>query len=101
MTTREKIEDVVYGAVDELNKQLPAGVQIGKSADSVIYGRHGKLESLDFLTLIMEVEARVKDDLGIELVLSNESLLSEHDSQFRTVGTLIDFLESTIEKRMK
>ena len=101
LTRRERIERAVFGAVDELNKQLPAGVLIGKSFDAVLYGKQGHLESLDFLTFIMEVEERIKAEFGIDLVLTNDNLLSDHDSQFRSVGTLIDHLDSLIKNETK
>ena len=52
----ERIKKAVFSAVDELNAQLPAGVAVEKSLDAPLYGAGGKLESLDFVTLIMEVE---------------------------------------------
>ena len=52
----ERITKAVFSAVDELNTQLPAGVAVEKSLDAPLYGAGGKLESLDFVTLIMEVE---------------------------------------------
>ena len=52
----ERITKAVFSAVDELNAQLPAGVAVEKSLDAPLYGAGGKLESLDFVTLIMEVE---------------------------------------------
>jgi len=56
MTSDERITKAVFSAVDELNAQLPAGVAVEKSLDAPLYGAGGKLESLDFVTLIMEVE---------------------------------------------
>jgi acyl carrier protein len=97
MPERERIERAVYRAVDELNRQLPGGVQIEKSPDAPLYGRAGKLESLDFVTFIMEVESRIKDEFGIDLVLSDENLLSRESSPFSTLGNLIWHLETVLE----
>lgn len=97
MPERERIERAVYLSVDELNRQLPDGVQIEKSPDAPLYGRAGKLESLDFVTFIMEVESRIKDEFGIDLVLSDENLLSRESSPFSTLGSLIRHLETVLE----
>ena len=59
MTNDERITNAVYAAVDELNQQLPKGVSIEKSPDAPLYGASGKLESLDFVTFIMEVEEKI------------------------------------------
>lgn len=97
MTKREKIEQAVYRAVDELNSQLPEDNRLEKSLDAPLYGNKGKLESLDFVTFIMEVETKVQEDFGIDLVLTDENLLSKQHSPFGTLETLIDYLDKTLK----
>ena len=96
MPERERIEQAVYGAVDVLNRQLPGGIRLEKSPDAPLYGRAGKLESLDFVTFIMEVESRIKGEFGVDLVLSDENLLSRESSPFSTLGNLIRHLETIL-----
>ena len=69
MATDERVNKAVFSAVDELNAQLPAGVTVEKSLDAPLYGAGGKLESLDFVTLIMEVEEKIKNLLQTNAVL--------------------------------
>src|SRR5438034_8183868 len=85
MPDKERILKAVYAAVDELNEQLPSGVSIDKSLDTELYGKSGKLESLDFVTLIMEVEEKVKSEFGVEITIADESLLSKEKSPFSTI----------------
>jgi acyl carrier protein len=92
MTDHDKILKVVYSAIDELNKQLPAGITIDKSPDAPLYGQAGKLESLDFVTLIMEVEEKIRGEFGIDLTIADENLLSRQKSPFATVQALTDYL---------
>ena len=66
MTSDERITKAVFSAVDELNAQLPAGVAVEKSLDAPLYGAGGKLESLDFVTLIMEVEEKINAEIRHE-----------------------------------
>ena len=89
MSKHERIKNAVYHAIDELNDQLPKGVSIDKSPDAALYGKSGKLESLDFVTLIMEVETKIQEEFGIDFLLTDEDLLSKEKSPFLTVGTLI------------
>lgn len=96
MASRERILKAVYAAVDELNKQLPKGAVIEKSTDAILYGKLGKLESLDFVTFIMEVESKIKDEFGIDLVMTDENLLSKQHSPFSTLGTLTDYLDDLL-----
>ena len=98
MSNREKIVRAVYSAVDDLNRQLPAGTTIEKSMDAPLYGKSGKLESLDFVTFIMEVEEKVKAEFGVDVMITDENLLSKEKSPFSTLGTLTEYLESVLNQ---
>ena len=98
MSNRERIVRAIYSAVDEVNEQLPAGVVIEKSPDAPLYGKSGKLESLDFVTFIMEVEEKVRAEFGIDVMVTDDHLLSKEKSPFSTLGTLTEYLEGVVEK---
>jgi acyl carrier protein len=94
----ERILKSVYLAIDELNAQLPPGVSVEKSLDAPLYGASGKLESLDFVTLVMEVEGKIKAEFGVDITIADEHLLSKEESPFATVRTLIEYLEEVLKQ---
>src|SRR5438045_5688919 len=98
MATDERVSRAVFSAVDELNTQLPAGVSIEKSLDAPLYGAGGKLESLDFVTLIMEVEEKINAEFGTSITIADENLLSKQKSPFSTLATLIEYLDETLKQ---
>jgi len=98
MATDERVSQAVFSAVDELNKQLPAGVSVEKSLDAPLYGAGGKLESLDFVTLIMEVEEKINAEFGTNITIADEDLLSKAKSPFSTLRTLIEYLEELVKQ---
>lgn len=98
MGNQERITTAVYGAVDELNSQLPKGAQIEKSPDAPLYGAGGKLESLDFVTFIMEVEERIKTEFNLDITIADENLLSKEKSPFSNLRTLIEYLEEVLKQ---
>ncbi len=98
MATDERVSRAVFSAVDELNTQLPAGVSIEKSLDAPLYGAGGKLESLDFVTLIMEVEEKINAEFGTDITIADENLLSKAKSPFSTLRTLIEYLEELVKQ---
>lgn len=99
MPNDERISKAVFAAVDELNEQMPKGAQIEKSLDATLYGTSGKLESLDFVTLIMEVEEKINKEFGTDITIADENLLSKQKSPFSTLGTLIDYLQDLLSKQ--
>ena len=101
MAEDDRIQKAVYAAVDELNQQLPGGVQVEKSLDAPLYGASGKLESLDFVTLIMEVEEKINAEFGTDITIADENLLSKEKSPFSSLGTLIDYLDEILKAEGK
>ena len=99
MPTDERITKAVFAAVDGLNEQLPAGVQVEKSLDAPLYGSSGKLESLDFVTLIMEVEEKINAEFGTDITIADENLLSKEKSPFSSLGTLIEYLQELLKEQ--
>jgi acyl carrier protein len=97
MPIDERISKAVNAAVDELNEQLPAGVQVEKSLDAPLYGPSGKLESLDFVTLIMEVEEKINAEFGTDITIADDNLLSKEKSPFSTLGTLNEYLQELLK----
>lgn len=98
MIDEERIAKAVYAAVDELNEQLPKGVSVEKSLDAPLYGASGKLESLDFVTFIMEVEEKIKTEFGVDITIADENLLSKEKSPFSSLRTLIEYLEELLKQ---
>jgi acyl carrier protein len=92
MADRERVQEAVYRAVDELNKQLPKGISVNKAPDAVLYGKTGKLESIDVVTLIMEVEDQIKAEFGRSITIADDRAMSLENSPFLTVGTLTDYV---------
>ena len=93
-----RIEKAVFEAIDEMNSQLPKGTVIEKSADAALYGKTGKLESLDFVAFIVEVEAKIQTEFEVDFMLTDENLLSKEKSPFVTVGSLVEHLQTVLEE---
>ena len=94
-----RLREAIYRAIDALNTQLPAGVKLEKSMDAPLYGGSSKLESLDFVTFIMEVEEKVNEEFGVDITIADENLLSKEKSPFSTVNTLNDYLKEILNGR--
>lgn len=87
---KEGIIQAIFKAIDEVNRQLPKERRIEKSTDTVLFGQLGKLDSLGLVTLIMAVEQKIEKKFRIKITLANENAMSQENSPFRTIGTLID-----------
>jgi len=90
------ILNLVYAAIDDVNALSKDGVRIQKDADAHLLGGEGGVDSLTFVNLIVAIEEKIQDSLGKTVVLINEDTMSLQTHPFRTVGTLVKYVEGVI-----
>ena len=63
----------------------------------MLFGEGGVLTSVDFVTLVLDIEEAVEDATGQSITLADERAMSQKHSPFRTVGTLADYIAGLLE----
>lgn len=95
MTIRkDEALDIVYSAIDVVNRQLPRARRLAKAPDTIVVGPSGILDSLGIVNLILAIEERASDALGRPLQLLGDTSFVDTDGPFRTIGAIADHLES-------
>ena len=95
-TSHDVVVKLVYDAVARTNEDLEPELAIEARPDEVLIGPGAKLDSLGFVSLILEIEALVYEHLGMSLELVNDRALSQERSPFRTLESLVAYVESSI-----
>lgn len=95
---REQISECILRAIDNLNPQLPEEQQVERTPTAKLFGREAPLDSLGLVNLIVAVEEQLADDLDLPMTLANEKAMSRRTSPFRSVDTLIDFIEEMLQE---
>ena len=95
---KSKIEAIVSGAVDEVNKQLRRSQRLGKSRDTTLSGETGGLDSLGLVNLVFVIEQKVEQEFRVSVCLADEESVGAEDGPFRTLGSLTDHLRRVLEK---
>ena len=67
--SEEKLVLTIFKAVDEVNKMLPEERRLKKLPDTFLAGGRGKLESLELINFIVELEGRLQKDFSLTLNL--------------------------------
>jgi acyl carrier protein len=93
MAEISKVEAAVFAAIDEVNEALPENGQIEKAHSAAIFGESGVLDSLGLVNLIVAVEQAIEDEFDESITLADEKAVSQRNSPFRTVGSLIDYVD--------
>ncbi len=93
---RAAVIQVILGAAAETNRGRQADRQLELSEDLYLFGRTGALDSLELVTLILEVEESITQRFG-PIALMDERAMSQERSPFRSVGSLADYIVSLLE----
>ncbi|MEM8815854.1 MAG: acyl carrier protein [Pseudomonadota bacterium] len=64
------------------------------SAGTRLFGDDGLLDSMGLVSLVIAVEQSIEDEYGQVVALADEKALSQSNSPYRTVATLVDYAHS-------
>ena len=99
MNRFEKIVEIIFSSIDEINEQQPASRQLEKSEDTVLFGRSGKLDSLGLVNLIIATELGIEEELRAAITLADERAISQENSPFKTVRTFAEYIVNRLEEQ--
>ena len=88
----EKVVLSIFKAVDEVNKMLPEERRLKKLPNTFLAGDKGKLESLELINFIVELEGSLQKDFGLTLNLIGWLELSE--VSMKSIDGLAKFIKA-------
>jgi len=92
---RAEIEQIVLKAMHMANQARDPNQQLRVESDAPVFGGDSPLNSLGLVALLMDIEDLLRAE-GCDVTLSDERAMSQTRSPFRTVTSLVDFVESLI-----
>ena len=93
---RERIMQALLAAVREVNRTLSAEQRLEESADTVIVGDCGRLDSFGLVNFVVAVQQQVEEEFGVSVVMAEEVMAFEDVSVEITLGLLVERLESIL-----
>ncbi len=95
---REEIIELVEGCIRDI---LSQSGNTDNSIDSatLLLGSKSMLDSLALVSLIVEIEQRLKEENDLSIRIVDERAMSEKNSPFRTVGSLCEYLFAVLNER--
>jgi hypothetical protein len=82
----------VLDSCDEINRYHNAPIPLEHGLQAPLYGRRGRLDSLELVTLLAVVEQGVEDTFGAGITLAGIAAASMPESPYRTVESLVEYL---------
>ena len=85
------LRDVIEAGEDERPLQSPEPAE-----DTRLIGDGAILTSMQLVSLLVEIEQRVEEACGVAVTIADERALSMKHSPFRSVGSLVEYLQVLI-----
>ena len=93
-----KIKEIIFKSIEELNENLEKDQKMQLSINTVLLGRDSNIDSITLVNLIVSIEENLEDNLNISVTLADEKALSQKNSPFLTIKTLLDYITLLTQK---
>ena len=93
---REKISQVVFKSIKKYQEEYDQTIDLSEGEKTRLFGGNGQLDSLGLVSLVVNIEEDIEQELGIILVLADEKALSRRTSPFSRIGNLIDYIDELV-----
>ncbi|TFB09352.1 hypothetical protein E3V08_00480 [Candidatus Atribacteria bacterium MT.SAG.1] len=94
---KEKIKNIIIDSLQEFNEETDDGKTLEISENTILLDKKGKLDSLDFTTLIIIIESNIFNKLNENITIVSEKAFSKKYSPFKNVERLTEFIEELLE----
>jgi len=89
MNENDAVAAAIYGAIDDINRQLPAAKRLSKDLTAPISA--ADLDSLNMINFLLAVEEGLQFDARIEIDLG-AAVSSSGEVPFKNVAELVDYI---------
>lgn len=90
-------EEFIYPVIDEFAETLPSPSSLSKIPSTIIFGISGALDSIAFISFLIEIETRIKEKTHKSIRLFNDKALNHQTSPFRTVEMLAEYINGLLD----
>jgi len=91
-----EIQDLVLGAMRNVNMARTAESQLDVGPDAAVFGPGSALDSLGLVSLLIDIEEALLDR-GFAVTLSDSRAMSQSRSPFRNVPALVSYIEEAVQ----
>ncbi len=96
--TKEKILQVIFDALKMTNHAREEQKKIPITDTTILYGQDGHLDSMNLVAFLIDIEESLQDQ-GLKISLSDERAMSQTNSPFHDVQTLVDYIFQLTEAK--
>ena len=97
--SRDELMSIILEVLNEIGKDSDNKSLIEATSQTLLYGDNGNLDSMSLVYMVSHLEKVLSFELSTNIVLVNKRAMSQRNSPFQTVSTLIEFIEDVIKEK--
>ena len=94
---KDSIVDFIYIVIDEHNNLNPNELTLEKSLETVLLGPQGNLDSLGLITLLVEIESSMKENIDLNINIIDEIYFADENGPYQNIKTLSEYIFKQIK----
>jgi len=96
---KQKIEEIIIGVLQDINDDIESETLKNPMKETKLFGEDGALDSLALVSLITDLEGEIHDEFEKDIILADEKAMSQKNSPFNTVESLINYIDMLINEQ--
>ncbi len=98
--TRAALVELVMAGLRDVIEQSDRPMPAVLDEATHLIGKAAVLDSLALVTLIVELEQRIEEEYEAALTIADDRAMSQKSSPFRTVGSLVSYVEQLLGEEL-
>lgn len=94
----QEIEQAILNALEAINQERSEVERFAATGDSALFGADGVLDSLELVSLIVDVETAVADVTGKQISLTDDRAMNQPQYPFGSVTLLTHYIEKLLSE---
>jgi acyl carrier protein len=97
--TGELIEELILGALTDVNDEQPEDERIEVGPATPLFGPDAQIDSLALVSVIVDVETALNVDYDLPISLTDDRAMTREVSPFDDVQTLKDYIVELVAEQ--
>ncbi|MEX0331034.1 MAG: hypothetical protein AB3N64_06370 [Puniceicoccaceae bacterium] len=95
---QDTINQLIYTSLADLAEDFDIPGLENPDPETRLYGQKSVLDSMALVALVADLEGRVREAFGKDVILADERAMSRRLTPFARVGTLADYIEERLKE---
>lgn len=92
MINENRIHEIIFEALEAVNADRAEAEKIIINSEAILFGDEATLDSLDLVSVLVDVEAALLDECGFAVSLTDDRAMDQEISPFSNVKNMTNYI---------